>query len=106
VLGMFAPGARLPMWPAALPEYVAVAPDATASAEWHDEIAASGLEEQRPWDSLLRLLTLCGCACIAFAMIRAAAPAREPSRLRVMRVAPALNPDLEAYFDPAIRGDL
>jgi hypothetical protein len=106
VLGMFAPGAHLPMWPAALPEYVAVAPDATASAEWHDEIAASGLEEQRPWDSLLRLLTLCGCASIAFAMIRAAAPARERSTLRVMRIAPALDPDLEAYFDPAIRGDL
>jgi len=106
VLGLYAPKTPLPMWPAALPEYVSVAPDATASAEWHDEIAASGLEQQRPWDSLLRLLTLGGCACIAFAMMRAAAPARERNSLRVVRLAPALNADLEPYLDPAIGGDL
>lgn len=69
----FAPAAPLPMWPAALPQHVAVATNMSASAEWHDEIVASGLDTRRPWASSLRLLTLLGCACIAFAMVRSAA---------------------------------
>jgi len=82
-IGIFAPPARLPLWPDGMPQHVAVAPNASVTTAWHDELAAAGLEERRPWTSLLRTLTLAGCALIAFATIRQAALAdvrREPER--------------------------
>lgn len=75
-VGLFAPPTRLPMWPAAVPQHVSVAADASANAQWHDEIAAAGLETQRPWASFLRLLTLCGCGGIAGSMTAFAFAAR------------------------------
>jgi hypothetical protein len=53
---------------------------ASASAVWHDELVASRLEDQLPWVSLLRMLTLCGCACIGVAMVRMAAVASGAAR--------------------------
>jgi hypothetical protein len=76
VVGLCGPPRRLPMWPAALPQHVAVAPDSSANAIWHDEIVAAGLETQRPWASVLRLLTLCGCAAIGVATARMLAAER------------------------------
>jgi hypothetical protein len=71
-IGLFAPPNHLPLWPATLPAHVAVAPGASASATWHDELVASGLEIRLPWVSLARMLTLCGCVCIGVAMVRTA----------------------------------
>jgi hypothetical protein len=79
-IGLFAPLHHLPLWPATLPAHVAVAPGASASAVWHDELVASRLEDQPPWVSLLRMLTLCGCACIGVAMVRIAAVASGAAR--------------------------
>ncbi len=73
LVGVFAPPRRLPMWPAAVPQHVAVAPNSSANAIWHDEIVASGLETERPWASVLRLLALAGCASVGLAMTRVAA---------------------------------
>ncbi len=84
VVGFFAPPQPLPMWPATLPAHVALASNATASAEWHGEIAASGLETQRPWEALVRLLTLCGCACIGIALVRKRGHAVQPVTLPVL----------------------
>jgi hypothetical protein len=71
-IGLFAPPNHLPLWPATLPLHASVAPGASASATWHDELVASGLEVRLPWVSLVRMLTLCGCACVGAAMIRTA----------------------------------
>jgi len=76
IVGLTGPPSRLPMWPGALPQHVAVAPGASANAIWHDEIVASGLETERPWASVLRILTLCGCAAVGVAMTRVAAAER------------------------------
>ncbi len=71
-IGLFAPSNHLPLWPATLPAHVTVAPGASAAAVWRDELIASQLEKRLPWVSLLRTLTLCGCACVGAAMIRTA----------------------------------
>ncbi|HZO94549.1 MAG TPA: glycosyltransferase family 87 protein [Candidatus Baltobacteraceae bacterium] len=87
VVGFFGPPSRLPMWPAALPQHVAVAPNSSANAIWHDEIVASGLETERPWASTLRLLTLAGCVAIGVAMTRVAAETeRAPDEARGLAV--------------------
>ena len=82
LLAFVAPRARLPMWPAALPEHVTVAANAPADVEWHAEIAASRLDTPRPWVALLRLLTLAGCGAIAGATIASA------GRCRLIALAP------------------
>jgi hypothetical protein len=71
-LGIAAPAARLPIWPPASPARVEVMPGASPSAIWSAELSALQLDTQRPWVSLLRLLTLSGCACIGIAMVRTA----------------------------------
>jgi hypothetical protein len=99
LVGFYGPASRLPMWPDSLPPHITVAPGASASSEWHDEIAASGLDRPRPWTSLLRLLTLCGCAAIAGAMIRTAAdPARSEQPSRRPR-AELVRPQLPRYVE-------
>jgi hypothetical protein len=72
-IGLLAPPEHLPLWPSTLPAHVTIAPGATASTIWRDELVASKLEIRRPWVSVMRLLTLCGCALITVAMIRTAA---------------------------------
>lgn len=76
VAAAFAPPTKLPMWPDTLPQHVAISANASANVQWHDEIVASGLEEQRPWASLLRTITLTGCLLIAYGAIRMAAAER------------------------------
>jgi hypothetical protein len=71
-LGLLAPPNRLSIWPAPPPARVVVMPGASPSAIWNAELAALQLNTQRPWVSLLRLLTLGGCACIGAAMVRIA----------------------------------
>jgi hypothetical protein len=71
-IGLFAPPNHLPLWPATLPAHVSVTPGASASATWHDELVASGLEIRLPWVSLARMLTLFGCLCVGIAMVRTA----------------------------------
>jgi hypothetical protein len=72
-LGVLAPPHRLPIWPPAVPARVVVTAGASPSAIWNAELTALQLNTQRPWVSLLRLLTLSGCACIGIAMARTAA---------------------------------
>jgi len=87
-LGLLAPPSPLPIWPPALPARAVVMAGASPSAIWNAELTALQLDTQRPWVSLLRLLTLSGCACIGIAMLRTAAigsrsgPPYEPSLLR------------------------
>jgi hypothetical protein len=72
VLGLFAPAERLPIWPGEPGPRVVVTPGASPSAIWNAELVALQLDTQRPWVSLVRLLTLAGCACIGIAMVRTA----------------------------------
>jgi hypothetical protein len=95
-IGLFAPPQHLPLWPATLPDHRALAAGATASSVWHDELVAMGLENRNVWVSLVRSLTLCGCACIALAMLCTARElsddtARLVHTRRSRRPAPALT---------------
>jgi hypothetical protein len=67
-LGLMAPPERIPMWPAALPRHFEAAPGAPANATWRRELVASGLETERPWASLLRIVTLGGTLLVGIAM--------------------------------------
>lgn len=59
----------VPVWPDALRNFHAPA-HATAAAVWHDEQRASGLLAAVPAWSLLRSLSLLGCALLSFAIYR------------------------------------
>jgi hypothetical protein len=72
-LSVLAPPSHLAIWPPASPARIAVMPGASPSAIWNAELTALQLNTQHPWASLLRLLTLSGCACIGIAMARTAA---------------------------------
>jgi hypothetical protein len=78
-LGFLAPPNRLSIWPAPPAARVIVKPGASPSAIWNAELVALQLDTQRPWVSLLRLLTLGGCACIGAAMVRTAASRKKPN---------------------------
>lgn len=78
-IGLSAPASTLPMWPAALPRHNWTAPGASANDVWRSELVASGLENQRPWASLLRSLTLGGCVLIGAAMTMTARHAAQTS---------------------------
>jgi hypothetical protein len=67
-LALAAPQTHLPMWPAALPRHFEAAPGAPANATWRRELIASGLENERPWASLLRIVTLSGTLLVGIAM--------------------------------------
>jgi hypothetical protein len=83
-LGVLAPPNRLPIWPPALPERVVVTAGASPSAIWNAELTALQLNTQRPWVSLLRLLTLSGCACIGIAMLQTTVLSVRPGAVRRM----------------------
>jgi hypothetical protein len=78
-LGLAAPPVTLPMWPAALPRHYWTAPGASANDVWRSELVASGLENERPWASLLRSLTLGGCVLVGVAMTATARRASQTS---------------------------
>ncbi len=76
LLGVLAPSSHLAIWPPSSPARIVMLPGTSPSAIWHAELSALQLDTQRPWVSLLRLLTLAGCACIALAMLRRLAEPR------------------------------
>ena len=80
LLGTLAPPNHLPIWPPASAAHATLLPGTSPSAIWNAELTSLALTTQRPWVSLLRLLTLSGCACIGIAMIRTAAVARQRGR--------------------------
>jgi hypothetical protein len=67
-LGLAGPRERIPIWPEALPRHFEAAPGASPNDTWRSELVASELETERPWASLLRLMTLSGTVLVGIAM--------------------------------------
>ena len=67
-VGLGTPAKPVPLWPADLPADFRAAHGATATTVWKHELLAVGLQSRRPWDALLRCITLSGCILVGAAM--------------------------------------
>lgn len=69
-IALFAWVQPVPIWPDMLPAHFNPPPSVDASTVWHEEQAASGLEQQAPYWALLKSCTLGGCALLWLALVQ------------------------------------